>query len=131
MAPLSKSAPQLAITLLSLACTYWQPGTPNPAEFISNKQPKQVRVTRTDGSKFQLRNPTVFGDSLLGKTESVRDDTLLSVAIPLSDVQNVEVKKISVGNTAGLVGATVLFATFTAVIIHCDNKKGFEKIDCP
>ncbi|HSE66630.1 MAG TPA: hypothetical protein VLB12_06570, partial [Gemmatimonadales bacterium] len=78
------------ISALMLACTYWQPVTPNPAEFISEKQPEKVRVTRADGSKVQLRYPRVVEDSLQGMAGGeAQGDTLRRVAISLSDVQNV------------------------------------------
>jgi hypothetical protein len=135
MASLSKRGRQPAISLLSsvlLACTYWQAGTPNPAEFISEKQPEKVRVTRADGSRLQLRYPRVVEDSLLGTAGGeAQGDTLRRVAIPLGDLQNVEVKKTNVGNTVGLVVVSAAVVTFSAVMIDCNNKEGFEKLDCP
>jgi len=135
MSFLSKRCRHLAISLLSslpLACTYWQPLPPNPAEAISEKQPEQVRVTRTDGSKLQLRYPRVMEDSLFGTAagEEAQGDTT-RVAIPLSDVQSVEVKRTNVGNTVGLVVVSAAVVTFSAIIIECNNKEGFEKLDCP
>ena len=56
-----------ALALLLPACTSWQVGTPTPAEFVSNKHPASVRVTRMDGSKFDLRSPEILNDSLAGK----------------------------------------------------------------
>jgi hypothetical protein len=121
------------LSLFLPACTYWQVGTPSPAEFVSGKHPEVVRVTRTDGSKFELRSPTVLGDSLVGTAggELVQEDTLRTVGVPLSDVQTVEVKKTSIGNTVGLVVVSVATVTFVAIMIECNNKEGFEKLDCP
>jgi hypothetical protein len=116
------------LSVFSPACTYWQVGTPNPAEFVSDKHPEVVRVTRTDGAKFELRSPTVRGDSLVG---TAREDTLRAVGLALSDVQTIEIKRTSVGNTVGLVVVSAATVGFVAVIIECNNKEGFEKLDCP
>ena len=124
----------MVTSMLSLslaACTYWQAGSPNPAEFISEKQPEKVRVTRADGSKFELRHPTILGDSLVGTVGGglVPEDILRSLAT-MSDVQRVEVKKTSVGKTVALVGVGVAAVAITAVMMDCGPEDGNAKPGC-
>ncbi|HEU5153200.1 MAG TPA: hypothetical protein VFU03_00565 [Gemmatimonadales bacterium] len=89
-------------------------------------------MIKTDGSRFLLRHPTVVEDSQFGTAGAeVEGDTARRVAIPLRDVQRVEVKGTAVGNTVGLVVVSAAVVTFSAIIIECNNKERFEKIDCP
>jgi len=89
------------------ACTSWHVGIPTPAEFVETEQPERVRVTRTDGSTFMLRSPVVRGDTLVGTVGGgglVREDTVLTVRLLLSDVRSVAVGRKSAGNTLLVVG---------------------------
>ena len=91
MAPIREHRRTVAALLLFLylpACTSWQVGKPSPEEFLENEQPEKVRVTQTDGSRFELMSPAVRADSLVGR---VNGGT--SVSIALSEVQKIEVSE--------------------------------------
>jgi hypothetical protein len=115
-----------ALALLLPACTTWQVGTPSPAEFVTNKHPESVRVTRMDSSKFDLRSPEVLDDSLVGKVGGgmAHADTARTVSLPLSDVQSVEVKKTSVGNTIALIGGIWLGLGLIGAAAGCGDASG-------
>ena len=99
-----------ALALLLPACTTWQVGTPTPAEFVTNKHPNLVQVTRTDGSKFDLRFPRVLDDSLMGTVAGglAQEDSARTLGLPLSEVQSVAARKTSVGKTVALIGGVWL-----------------------
>jgi len=113
------------------ACYSWHTGTPTPAQFVETEHPQSVRVTLTDSridcgrsvststnwwegggaptptspcheSTYQLRNPVVRGDSLVGLVGGSRDTTRTG-GYALSDISRVEVKKLSAGKTVALV----------------------------
>jgi hypothetical protein len=102
-----------------------------PGEFISARQPQQVRITRADGSKFVLQRPTVLGDSLVGTVGGgmAPQDSARTAGILLTDVQRVEFKKTSVGKTVGLVAVVAVAAVGFMAMAEC--KGGFETPDCP
>ena len=49
---------------LAAACTQQVPLT--PSEFANGKQPRDVWVTRADGSVVHVYRPYIMGDTLLG-----------------------------------------------------------------
>jgi hypothetical protein len=109
------------------ACASWHLGTPNPAQFVETERPEQVRVTRTDGSSFTLASPSIRGDSLIGRGGGglSREDSARTVAVPLSDVSKVEVRKTSVGKTLAMVGGVLA----ALLIIGCATTSGGGYVD--
>ena len=104
------------------ACTAWHVGTPTPAEFIAREQPQRIRVTRLDGTSVDLRTPEVRGDSLWGARGGglAQGDNERTVALALSDVRQVAVRRTSAGKTLLLVGGSVA-ALFIAAAIACSG----------
>ncbi|HUQ83031.1 MAG TPA: hypothetical protein VM076_17900 [Gemmatimonadaceae bacterium] len=97
-----------AAVMLTTACHVWQPATLDPAhEYLNGR----ARLYRTDGISVILDGPRVEGDSIVGRWPggSAR------VALARSDVQRVEVSRISRGRTA-VVGLG-LFAMYLAAQI--------------
>jgi len=115
------------------ACTSWHIGTPTPADFVQREQPKRVRVTRVDGSQIMLIRPSVQGDSLLGKRETLTprsEVTTEPFAVPLVDVESVASRKFSAGKTLLLVGG-IVGVFVVAYLVSCAGKEGWESIGCP
>jgi hypothetical protein len=115
------------------ACTSWHVGTPTPAEFVRREQPNRVRLTRVDGSQLMLVSPSVQGDSLSGKRETLTrgsEPTTEPFTVPLADVQTVAVRKYSAGRTllllSGIVGVLLV-----AWLVDCSGRSGWEAIGCP
>ena len=114
MAPVKDHRRAIATLLLVLylpACTSWQVGKTSPEQLFEDDPPEKVRVTQTDGSRVELLAPMITADTLRG---SVKGDSV-SVAIPLSNVQTVEVRESDslkgLALTVGIVGLVVgLFA---------------------
>jgi hypothetical protein len=79
---------QLALLLLALLPTgcYSHPLRTDPAAALGTA-PRDVRVTRADGTTILVTRAVVRGDSLLGMSAS---DDSLRLAIPLAEVRAVE-----------------------------------------
>jgi hypothetical protein len=91
--------------MVTTACHVWVPATLDPThEYLNGR----ARLHRTDGSAVVVNGPRVVGDSIVGRwpNGSAR------VAFARSDVQGVEVSRVSRGRTA-LVGLG-LFALYMA-----------------
>ena len=99
-----------AILLLALhlnACMTWQPSTVGLRELIEERRPEQIRVTKIDGSRLTLRNPTVEADSIDGNTlrESCGPkygcvDIDVRVRLALEDVTAVDTWRLGIAGTA-------------------------------
>lgn len=85
----------LATTLT--ACTSWQVQTVAPEQVITTQHPSTVRVQRLDGTRAVVEDPRIGGDSLLGVTIGK------PIGVPLADIYQVAVKRVSAGKTVGLV----------------------------
>ena len=57
----------LGLVVGGTGCTSWQVQTIPPAEVIARpKPPRTVRITTRDGQSFNLSDPHLAGDSMLG-----------------------------------------------------------------
>ena len=95
----------------------WKVETVSPEQFISRKQPAHVRVTRTGGTRVDLAQPRISGDSLVGMT-GVMKDRLLS--LPLSEVKSVAVEKLDAGKTVLAVSIPVLVISIIYLVSTID-----------
>ena len=76
--------------------------------------PSRLRITLEDGSRFELIQPTLVRDSILG---DIRTGTLRErKAIATRDIVKLEDRRFSPGKTVGLVAGLVGVAA-TAVVI--------------
>jgi len=109
------------------ACTSWQVGTPTPADYVSTKHPDLVRVTRTDGSRFDLRSPKVEGDSLVGLVGGgfAPGDSTRYSSVLLSDVQSVESQHAETGATLALIGGVMFAVGIIAVASGCGDSNSY------
>ena len=106
----------IALLLLALqlaGCSSWQPSVAGPPRFaIQYEAPDQVRVTRLNGDRLVIRNPTMRGGSINGTAEGE------AVNVPTSDVRQLEVRRFSGGRTVGLVLVVIpVFALGVAPLV--------------
>ena len=89
------------VLLLAFAsgCMGWRSQSGDTQTIIEAKQPTQIRLVRSDGSRFVLENPTIIGDSLVGMLRLGRGSGFRA-AIPLHEVGPVEIEEIHKGRTA-------------------------------
>lgn len=95
----------LVLTCYLTACTAWHKQTAIPQQVITAKQPRKVRIARQDGSRVELLQPKIEGDSIVGTTWDVKPGSQpLRTAIALADVRGIEVKEDDTGRTIMAVG---------------------------
>jgi hypothetical protein len=109
LGPLRRSILASTCVLLLSGCTVWEdPPAPGPAG--ARALHGLVRVMRTDGSSMELGDVRVQRDSIVG---TPRRNVDARVAIALSDVQRMEVKRVDV---AASTWAALLAGVATAYI---------------
>jgi hypothetical protein len=74
-------------------CARWHVQGLTPQAVIEREKPGQVRVTRTDSSHLELRNPVMEGNSIRGHSRNGE------ATVPLSDISYLSLKG---GNGAGV-----------------------------
>jgi hypothetical protein len=87
------------------ACTSWRVERGlSPAQVIATQQPDTIRVTRTDGRRFVLEQPSIVaGDSMAVLYRGVR------ARVALADIAQVETRRFDSGMTGVfLVGVAAL-----------------------
>lgn len=94
--------PVVQLTLIvtySTGCHSWQAVGASPAEYLQSHRVETARITRTDGTILEIRNPRVAHDSLTGLLPGRPP-----VSIPLTEVDSVVVRKANTGRTIALIG---------------------------
>lgn len=109
---------QLVCVLLmtQLACaTAPRPVGPNPAAYFQSHTPKRIWVTTTDGERMIIEHPRVYGDSLLGFTNSAgaREE----VWMPLTNLQDIRARQLSSGKTALAIAAATGALALLVILI--------------
>jgi hypothetical protein len=112
--PRSRSAlVRLAFTgtlaLAGAACMTWKNQPAPPGQFIQERSPDRVRLTRADGSMIELVQPFISGDTLIGRWADSKD-TASRVFIPVSDVKSVAVRRVHAAKTGLLIAGVGLTA---------------------
>jgi hypothetical protein len=117
----------LLIAPCATACTGWRVQRLAPESVLVAQQPTRMLVTRTDGSRQVLNQPSVVQDTLQGTASqgtAAPGTPLGTTRIALSDVRHVSTRQFSPGNTFGLLlGMSALaFGAFIALLaISCSG----------
>lgn len=103
-------------------CASWKKQVASPEALLAQpKPPHKMRVTLADGSRLEIMDPAIRGDSLVGSiATTIRHDRwdetkLADGGVLLSDIRKLEVWKFNKGGTLLLV--TVLAVGATAIIV--------------
>lgn len=103
-----------------LGCQSWYLVEVPPRQFIEQRAPAVVRVTRNDGSTVVLRQPAVVGDTLYGVrgNPTATRNQADSVTVPLDAVQEIAFRRTDPGKTIGgiVVGAIVVATAGFAIL---------------
>ena len=103
----SRAAVAFLVALWGWGCAVYQPVTPIPT---SGDLPRNVRITRRDGSMVTLAVAQVAGDTIRG----FRPNSTLRVHIPVTDVAQIAVPRIDKKESAlALVGVAGLALVMT------------------
>jgi hypothetical protein len=97
-----------------MACATVRP-VAHPAEFIARAHPVIISVTYKDGSQIPVAEPHMSGDTLIGIWDGLGEP----VAVPLTEVQQIDARQRSQGRTRLLIGGlTALTAATVYVVVH-------------
>ncbi len=108
--PQRRGIAALLLLLWLPACANWQVPGVAPATYIEAQHPARVRVT-TDTSRVQLDHPWVRADTIVGTrlvTSRAGIMRLDTVQVAVQQVNRMEVRSGSTGNSLLLVGGVVL-----------------------
>jgi hypothetical protein len=94
-----------------------QPGRTISAA-LAGTHPKRVRVT-TATSAFELRQPWVEGDTLLGRRARSGSGAQDTIRVPLAGIQRLEMHATDPGATMVLVGVSLVVATGALLAVKC------------
>jgi hypothetical protein len=121
------------LLLLALAagipsCAHWRRQWIDPALVVERDHPSELRVWRLDGTHVEIRQPTVFRDSLLASSSASRGSAAgpESSWVPLREIDYVEARR---WRTApGVLSAGLLppLAVVVAVIVALYLEGGTE-----
>jgi hypothetical protein len=111
----------LLVSYLS-GCTGWRAQTVAPERVLQDSHlvRKGVRVTTLDGPRFKVEHPGLRSDSLTGTRDTA------SIAIPLSQVRELEVRRPSAERTTALVAGSLVGAAAATVGVLCIVFCGLE-----
>ena len=103
-----------ALLVLALgACTSMSP-VKTPANYIESVQPKMVRITRNDGTRFNMIGAHLQGDTLMGFVVQPNGAMGEFTELPLGDAKVVEAQQYAHGKTAlAIVGGIAAWAAIT------------------
>ena len=103
------------VSPLANSCTTWKTEPAAPQYVLAGKTWDRVRVTRPDGSTIEVVHPLIAGDTLVGSRAGSSATAADSrIAIPLSDLRSVAVRRVSAGRTVLLIGGLGLSAIVIA-----------------
>jgi len=102
-----------AACVLASGCQSWHTqNVPVPQAIEARYSAGAVRITRRDQGVFEMRNPVLVGDSIIGLVGEPPQRHAIAVA----DVARVDARKVSATRTAGLVVGTYLVVVAVAVV---------------
>ena len=115
-----------ATTLLGYlaGCTGWHDiGTIAPAP--APQRPQFLRVTLLNGSRLELRNARIVGDSVVGEVGAQAHRERTSIAV--RDIKQIDNRKVSGGNTAALVLGILAGTTIAGYLALSSIQVGFDR----
>lgn len=102
------------------ACMTWKNQPAPPSQFVREKSPDRVKITRSDGSMIELVQPVISGDTLIGRWADSKD-MASRVFIPVSDVRSIAVQRVHAGKTALLITGVGLTAMAVIAAATADD----------
>ena len=109
----------LFVGLACSSCSHWRRQWIDPALVVERDHPTRLRVTRVDGARVEIRNPTIAGDSLSGHPAK-SDASVKSLSVPLHEVEFVEARRSRSAPRILIFGLILPFALGVAVALSYD-----------
>lgn len=99
------------VTSLAGCHDWYRTQVPAPAGSLAGN-PRQVRVTLTNGTSVVMRDPVVRADSLFGSVYMGPGDPV-RLGVPIAGIKSLEVVKFTIfGTIATILGATIVTLGF-------------------
>lgn len=100
------------------ACTSWRAQQLVPSPDAGQLPDRAYLVTRRDGSQLLVRDARLHADTLHARLAGApRGMQGESIAVPMSEVANVETRRFSTTRTAGLVGGALVLITAGSAMV--------------
>jgi len=116
LAPTRPAVAALLLLLYLPSCTFWQATeTPLPVLTESEHPPARVRVTTVEAVSYEIVDPRIHNDTLIGGTGADEHWIFLAVA----DITKVELRQKNFWKTVGI-GAGIA-ALVAAVVVLCGD----------
>ena len=113
-----------ALGLPAGACVSWKTQAVTPDQVVA-RSPDQVRLKLRDGSRVTVAGPVIIGDSLIGAPPSADSRRIAQrLAIPLSEIQSVEVQRLNAGRTALVIAGVGITAAVVIAAATWDGPLG-------
>jgi hypothetical protein len=112
------------LILAAGGCTALRP-VKQPADYIESIQPKLVRVTKNDGSKFLMTGAHIENDTLMGFIQVKGEAVGTFDELPWTEVSKVEAQQWAGDRTlAAIAGGIIVWGGFTYLLIRHVNQGG-------
>ena len=119
-APFVRGAALALLVLYLPACTTWRAQSFPAQAVILDTHPKRIRLTRLDGSRVEITNPRIVGDSIVG-TSPDWGRFANGPAVALDDIRFVETQEMHAANTTLLVVGLGIAALAVAAAVAQDD----------
>jgi hypothetical protein len=118
-----RSVAAVAIVLLAVSsCRTWQEWTGPPAAALADR-PDRIRITNSEGRLLTIVSPVLEGDSLAGlPLFGPMGVQAPRIAIATSDIQRIELRRISGARTAFAVGGGVTLLLVAAAAVQAASE---------
>jgi len=105
----------ILLVIYMSGCTSWRAQTVAPERVLQDSHlvRKGVRVTALDGQRFEVDHPALRADTLIGTRDAA------AIAVPLSQVRGLDVRRPSAGRTTLLVAGSLVGAAAATVAVAC------------
>jgi len=109
----------LFVNLACSSCSHWRRQWIDPTLVVERDHPTRLRATLLDGSRVEVRNPAVPGDSLVGFPMDNREGgaSVKPLAVALRDLDYVEARRSRSAPAVLFFGLVVPFALGTAIAL--------------
>lgn len=104
------------------ACTGWRVQGPTPEVVVRDRVPPAIRITQLDGSTLVVYHPMIVANSIVGQLTPAKpgQESVTPVALPLSAVKVLEVRRVHVLQTVGaMVGGLLIISIVGCAVTKC------------
>lgn len=102
----ARRAAAALLLLTYAACTGAPRAVKDPGDYIASRSPKEIILTRKDGTVLEVDAPRLHGDTLLGYTNADGQPEVVWLGLP--DIEEVRVRRIDPLRTGLVVGGALV-----------------------